>query len=100
MALAARDPLWSRCDRRAQAALYGSIRYCIHVRGCSDVWIEQILSALLYIARELQRPAEPRPPTGWSQAFGTSDPFCVRSPIGILLRLLLVSAWRDADPRP
>ena len=100
VALAARDPLWSRCDRKAQAALYGAIRYCVHVRGCSDVWIEQILCVLLFIARDLQRPSEGRPPTGWSRAFGTSDPYSVRSPIGILLRLLLLSAYRDSDPRP
>ena len=100
VALAARDPLWSHGDRKATAALYGSIRHCIHARGCSDVWVEQILGVLLFVARDMQGTGSVRPPSGWSRAFGESDPYSVRSPIGILLRLLLVSAYRDSDPRP
>jgi len=80
--------------------LGAAIRHCIHARGCSDVWTEQILAVFLFIARDMQRAGEPHPPSAWTLAFGQSDPHGPRSPVGLLLRLLLISAYRDSDPRP
>ena len=100
VALAGRDPLFARCDRKAVDALFASIRHCIGARGCSDVWIEQILNVFLFIARDLQRPKDGRPLTGWARAFEEPNPYSDRSAIGILLRLLLLRAFQDSDPRP
>jgi hypothetical protein len=100
VALAARDPLWSRCDRKAAGALFASIRHCICARGCSDIWMEQILNLVLFVARGMQRPKEGPAATGATIGLNQSSPYSELSPVGILVRLLLLGAFRDADPRP
>ncbi|MBI5489358.1 MAG: hypothetical protein HY905_18645 [Deltaproteobacteria bacterium] len=97
VALVGRDPFWARCDRKAAEALFGSIRNCIGARGCSDVWIEQLLTAFLFIARDFQRPQDGRPLTGWSKRFQELDPHSDRSAIGVLLHMLVMLAFQDSE---
>jgi AcrR family transcriptional regulator len=100
VALAFRDPIWGTCDRRADAALRAAIRHCIGARGASTFWHEQILCLFRFIAHDIRRPREGRPPSPWAQAVNEPDPYARKSPIGMCLRILISLAYKDSSPMP
>ncbi|MBI5947407.1 MAG: hypothetical protein HY875_04640 [Chloroflexi bacterium] len=61
------------------------------------MWIEQILTAFLFLARDIRESRDGRPLTGWSKRFQELDPYSPRSAFGVLFFMLVTLAAEDGE---